>query len=54
MAIPKVIHYCWFGGNSMPESVRQYINGWKAVCPDYELHGELEEILSGLGNKGVE
>ena len=21
--IPKVIHYCWFGGNSKPELVNQ-------------------------------
>lgn len=35
--IPKVIHYCWFGGNPVPDSVQQYINGWKAICPDYEL-----------------
>lgn len=23
--IPKVIHYCWFGGNSKPELVQKCI-----------------------------
>lgn len=35
--IPKKIHYCWFGGNPLPESVRQYIASWKKFCPDYEI-----------------
>ena len=37
VVIPKIIHYCWFGGNPIPECAQQYINGWKAICPDYEL-----------------
>ncbi len=35
--IPKVIHYCWFGGNPIPERDRSYIEGWKKKCPDYEI-----------------
>lgn len=35
--IPKTIHYCWFGGNPLPESVRNCINSWKKYCPDYEI-----------------
>lgn len=35
--IPKVIHYCWFGGNEKPENVNTYINTWKKFCPDYEI-----------------
>ncbi len=35
--IPKVIHYCWFGGNPLPESVLEYIESWKKFCPDYEI-----------------
>lgn len=27
--IPKVIHYCWFGGNSKPELVQKCIESWK-------------------------
>lgn len=35
--IPKVIHYCWFGGNPLPELVRNCIKSWKKYCPDYEI-----------------
>ena len=37
MAIPKIIHYCWLGGNPKPESVRKCISSWKKYCPDYEI-----------------
>lgn len=35
--IPKVIHYCWFGGKELPEEFKEYIDGWKRLCPDYEI-----------------
>lgn len=35
--IPKVIHYCWFGGNPLPEIAIKCINSWKEKCPDYEI-----------------
>lgn len=35
--IPKIIHYCWFGGTPKPESVLKCINSWKKYCPDYEI-----------------
>lgn len=35
--IPKKIHYCWFGGNPLPESAKLYIETWKKYCPDYEI-----------------
>lgn len=35
--IPKVIHYCWFGGNPLPELALQCIESWKKYCPDYEI-----------------
>jgi mannosyltransferase OCH1-like enzyme len=37
MAIPKIIHYCWFGGNPLPELALKCIASWKKKCPDYEL-----------------
>lgn len=41
--IPKVIHYCWFGGNPLPEEYKKYIETWKNFCPDYEIR-EWNEI----------
>lgn len=35
--IPKVIHYCWFGGNPLPELAIKCIESWKKYCPDYEI-----------------
>ena len=35
--IPKIIHYCWFGGNPLPESAQKCIASWKKYCPDYEI-----------------
>ena len=35
--IPKVIHYCWFGGNPLPDSAQKCIESWKKYCPDYEI-----------------
>ncbi len=35
--IPKIIHYCWFGGNPLPESAINCIESWKKFCPDYEI-----------------
>lgn len=35
--IPKIIHYCWFGGNPLPDSVLKCIESWKKFCPDYEI-----------------
>lgn len=35
--IPKTIHYCWFGGNPLPELAHRCIASWKKYCPDYEI-----------------
>ena len=43
MAIPKVIHYCWFGGNPKPKLAEKCIKSWKKYCPDYELREWNEE-----------
>ena len=35
--IPPIIHYCWFGGNPLPELAQRCIASWKKYCPDYEI-----------------
>lgn len=37
MTIPKVIHYCWFGGNPLPELAQKCIASWQKHMPDYEI-----------------
>lgn len=36
-SIPKIIHYCWFGRNPLPESAVKCINSWRRFFPDYEI-----------------
>ena len=35
--IPKIIHFCWFGGKDLPIEVRKCMESWKKKCPDYEI-----------------
>lgn len=35
--IPKIIHYCWFGGKPIPSEYMQYIESWKKFLPNYEI-----------------
>jgi|SRR5690625_1079484 len=35
--IPRKIHYCWFGGNPLPEIARSCIDSWRRYCPEYEI-----------------
>lgn len=35
--IPRIIHYCWFGGNSLPKSAKKCIASWRKFLPDYEI-----------------
>lgn len=35
--IPKIIHYCWFGGNPLPKLAVKCIESWKKYLPEYEI-----------------
>jgi len=35
--IPKIIHYCWFGGKEMPDIVKECIESWKSHLSGYEI-----------------
>ena len=35
--IPKIVHYCWFGGNPLPPLAKKCIESWKKYLPDYEI-----------------
>ena len=39
----KIIHYCWFGGKKIPNSVKKCIKTWKKYLPDYEIKEWNEE-----------
>jgi hypothetical protein len=33
--IPKIIHYCWFGGKPLTDLAQKCIRSWEKHCPDY-------------------
>lgn len=35
--IPKKIHYCWFGKNTLREREQKCIQSWKKYLPDWEI-----------------
>lgn len=35
--IPKIIHYCWFGGNPLPKDAKKCIASWKRYLPGYKI-----------------
>lgn len=35
--IPKIIHYCWFGGKPKPPLAQKCLQSWSRFCPDYEI-----------------
>ena len=44
--IPKIIHYCWFGGGAYTEKVQMCINSWHRVLPEYEFRLWSEENVN--------
>ncbi len=37
MAIPRIIHYCWFGHGKKSELIERCIDSWKKYAPDCEI-----------------
>lgn len=35
--IPKIIHYCWFGKKEKPKKIKDCINSWYQMLPDYQI-----------------
>lgn len=35
--IPKIIHFCWFGGKEKPSKVQECIESWYKYLSDYEF-----------------
>ena len=35
--IPKIIHYCWFGGGEKSELIQKCMDSWKKYAPDFEI-----------------
>lgn len=35
--IPKVIHFCWFGGKRKPRLIKDCIESWRRHLPEYKI-----------------
>lgn len=35
--IPKIIHYCWFGGKPIPKRLKKCMDSWIETMPEYQL-----------------
>ena len=35
--IPKLLHYCWFGGKPLNKLGRECLESWRRFFPDYEI-----------------
>ena len=51
--IPKIIHYCWFGGNEKSELIKNCINSWKKYLPDYQIREWNDKDLTICNNQYV-
>ncbi|MDE1548429.1 glycosyltransferase family 32 protein [Jeotgalibaca caeni] len=49
--IPKIIHYCWFGGNPLGEKEKKTMESWKKHCPEYKVMAWNEETFD-VNNMG--
>lgn len=45
MSIPKVIHYCWFGGNKKGELIERCIKSWGETNPSFTIREWNEETF---------
>ena len=35
--IPKIIHYCWFGGGELTPLAKECIEAWHEALPEYKI-----------------
>ena len=52
--IPKKIHYCWFGGNPLPELAQKCIASWRKYLSEYEIKEWNETTFDIHSNAYVE
>ena len=51
--IPQIIHYCWFGGNQLPEVAKANIESWKHYLPNYTIKEWNEDTFDVYSNEYV-
>lgn len=51
--IPKIIHFCWFGGKEKPSKVQKCIESWHKYLSDYEFMEWNESNFDTNSNKYI-
>ena len=51
MSIPKIIHYCWFGGKPLPKLAIKCKSSWENFFPDYKIKEWNEGSFDVYGNE---
>lgn len=51
--IPKIIHYCWFGGKEKPDIIKECIASWERHLSGYEIKEWNEDNFNINSNKYV-
>ena len=51
--IPKIIHYCWVGGNPYPDSIKSCMESWHEHLDDYAFMRWDEETFDVNSNQYV-
>ena len=54
MAIPKILHYVWFGGKEFPKREAKCFTSWQKKLPSFELRRWDESNFNVHCNKYVE
>lgn len=52
--IPKILHFCWFGGKDYPDDIKSCMDTWRDILGDYELMRWVEDNFDIHRNKYVE
>ena len=50
MSIPKIIHYCWFGGGEKNQLITDCMATWEHILPDYEIRCWSEKDIAPLAD----
>jgi len=49
ITIPKIIHLCWFSGDEYPQGIKECLESWKRVIPDYQVKLWTKEMALATG-----
>ena len=46
--IPKILHYIWFGNNTLTPLAEECIDSWNSAMPDWRNWTIIREVVNAL------